>query len=147
MAVYKVGKGSKALIVAHDIFGPDSGRQKLICDRLAGELGATVLLPAFFDGGVGAGRQSAANLESMPLTLPSAPAHLEVATGEACSLLRENGAYFCRSPDMLFPPKGSSALGMPLRILATLWRAPSLIGASSWVPLCVCYPPYLSISI
>ena len=39
---YVVGKGGKALIVAHDIFGMDSGRTKAICDRLSSELNVMV---------------------------------------------------------------------------------------------------------
>jgi hypothetical protein len=39
---YVVGQGGKALIVAHDIFGMDSGRTKAICDRLSSELNVMV---------------------------------------------------------------------------------------------------------
>ena len=96
---YVVGTGEKTLLVAHDIFGVDSGRTKLICDRLSSELNLLVCLPAFFDGSKGAGGQAAANVENL-----------------------------------LFPDKGASIFGAPLRLFATLWRAPSLIGDI----ICVC---------
>jgi dienelactone hydrolase len=43
-------RGSPGLIVAHDIFGPDSGRTKEICDVLARRLRVLVILPDFFHG-------------------------------------------------------------------------------------------------
>jgi dienelactone hydrolase len=40
----------RAILVGHDIFGPLSGRTKLICDALAAKLpGTLVLMPYFFD--------------------------------------------------------------------------------------------------
>lgn len=41
---------SSGLVVAHDIFGPDSGRTKEICDFLAMKLKLLVILPDFFHG-------------------------------------------------------------------------------------------------
>lgn len=43
-------RGSAGLIVAHDIFGPDSGRTKEICDYLSVKLKVLVILPDFFHG-------------------------------------------------------------------------------------------------
>lgn len=54
MRLYLVGEGnagSKAgVIVAHDIFGGDSGRHKQLCDQLAAEGGYVVAMPDLFHG-------------------------------------------------------------------------------------------------
>ena len=53
LSVYVTGdapRGSPGLLVAHDIFGPDSGRTKQLCDVLARRLGVLVVLPDFFRG-------------------------------------------------------------------------------------------------
>eukprot|EP00008_Paramoeba_atlantica_P003167 CAMPEP_0201489616 /NCGR_PEP_ID=MMETSP0151_2-20130828/22999_1 /ASSEMBLY_ACC=CAM_ASM_000257 /TAXON_ID=200890 /ORGANISM="Paramoeba atlantica, Strain 621/1 / CCAP 1560/9" /LENGTH=318 /DNA_ID=CAMNT_0047875263 /DNA_START=90 /DNA_END=1043 /DNA_ORIENTATION=+ len=50
---------NKAIIVGHDVFGVESGRTKLICDRLAETLGVIVVLPSFWKEKGGAGGDSA----------------------------------------------------------------------------------------
>jgi len=48
---YRVGHNwGTAVVVMHDVFGPDSGGHKQICDRLA-DGGHYVVMPDFFEGG------------------------------------------------------------------------------------------------
>jgi len=47
LPLYTVGSGDKAIIFIFDVFGPDAGRTKLICDQLA-DAGFFVILPDFF---------------------------------------------------------------------------------------------------
>ena len=48
---YVVGnKTTKTIVVAHDIFGPTSGRLVEICDELARDLNVRVVMPDFFHG-------------------------------------------------------------------------------------------------
>ena len=48
---YVVGKNTtKTIVVAHDIFGPTSGRLVEICDELARDLNVRVVMPDFFHG-------------------------------------------------------------------------------------------------
>lgn len=49
LPVYTVGQGDKAILIISDIFGPDGGRTKLICDQLA-DAGFLVVLPDLFKG-------------------------------------------------------------------------------------------------
>ncbi len=49
LPVYTVGQGEKAIVVIPDIFGPDGGRTKLICDQLA-DAGFFVVCPDLFKG-------------------------------------------------------------------------------------------------
>lgn len=47
---YVVGNSKNVIIVAHDIFGPTSGRLVEICDELAKDLNVRVVMPDFFHG-------------------------------------------------------------------------------------------------
>lgn len=48
---YAVGQNwGTAVVVFHDVFGPDSGGHKMVCDRLA-DGGHYVIMPDFFEGG------------------------------------------------------------------------------------------------
>ena len=38
------------LLFAHDIYGPDSGRTKQYCEKMATDLGVTCIIPDFFRG-------------------------------------------------------------------------------------------------
>jgi len=49
LPVYTIGTGPKVIVVAHDIYGFDGGRTKLICDQLANE-GYRIYLPDFYRG-------------------------------------------------------------------------------------------------
>ncbi len=46
------GSGQKAVVWAHDIFGPNSGRTYELVDQLAADTEYTVLLPDFYRGQV-----------------------------------------------------------------------------------------------
>jgi dienelactone hydrolase len=48
MRVYVVGEGPVGILVAHDIFGGDSGRHKQLCDALAESSGYVVAMPDLF---------------------------------------------------------------------------------------------------
>lgn len=52
LKIYATGnrKSKSTVIVAHDIFGPDSGRTKQICDQIANRMNLYVVLPDFFHG-------------------------------------------------------------------------------------------------
>ena len=51
-AVYIAGDNSKrAVLMIHDVFGWDVNNARLLADHYAKEIGATVYLPDFFDGG------------------------------------------------------------------------------------------------
>ena len=49
---YVVGSGSTCIVFIHDIFGLDSGMNKLICDSLSAKLnGVTIIAPDFYPEG------------------------------------------------------------------------------------------------
>jgi|JI61114C2RNA_FD_contig_21_2008150_length_334_multi_2_in_0_out_0_1 dienelactone hydrolase len=47
MRVYSVGEGDNVLIIAHDIFGFDGGRTKVVCDHFS-QNNLKIYMPDFF---------------------------------------------------------------------------------------------------